>query len=339
MRNGSHPIRLLTRALCGELPHRTDWSGIIEVANKGWLAPALYLALEQAGTLNMFPEEASDYLRLLHELNRKRNLCLRAQLLEAIRSLNVAGIQPILLKGCVHLFGEPGPRLGARMMSDIDLNIAPDEFEHARTALLALGYEQMKSWREFGRPKDAGTLELHLAPSRRSRMHLASDLSSSCRRVEYKGAVALVPDPNARALHLVVHDMIKDGDYWRLRIDLRHLYELAELATNGVDWANVAARLSDVRGVRALKVQAHALHDLFGVAMPEALLKGRRFKIVHLARLQAAQSGVLSSPLRTLGTISWGYQRLRDGYRWKGIAPFFGVVRRAFSSRAQGSKA
>ena len=185
-----------------------------------------------------FPPSVGDYLSYLHDRNGERNRRLRVQLLEAISALNAQGIEPILLKGAINLFTADREDCGARMLSDLDLSVAPFEMAGARVGACALGYQDVGNAREMARPEDVGVIELHDRPSARSAKYLANDLRASSPKMARDGAVARIPSATSRALHLIVHDMIKEGDYWSLRIDLRHLQDLASLArsSEGVDW-------------------------------------------------------------------------------------------------------
>jgi hypothetical protein len=333
-------LRLLSGVLDGRPPPEDAWPGVLETANRGWLAPALYLALERSGALGEVPQPVRDYLSLLHERNRERNRRLRAQLVEATTALNGRGIQPVLLKGAANLFTAEPHDLGARMISDIDVSIAPSEMADARAALLALGYAETASERELARPTDVGMIELHPAPSARSARYLSGDVRLSSRPVRYEGATALIPSPTARALHLIVHDMIKQGDYWRLRMDLRHVKDLADLAKSaeGVDWKQLSEVLSDRTGQRALGVQLQSLEDLFGVPVEREQLQSRRAKLIHLARLIAIGRSAAAAPVRALGNLSWGLHRLSNDYSWEGTADLGRRARHLFVAPTKGSR-
>lgn len=118
-----------------------------------------------------------EYLSFLHDRNCDRNRRLRVQLLEAITALNAAAIDPILLKGAIHLFTCDEEELGARMISDLDISIAPAEMARAVPALMALDYSCFCSTRELARPDDVGVIELHDRPNARSARYLSSDFA------------------------------------------------------------------------------------------------------------------------------------------------------------------
>ncbi|MDQ3139110.1 MAG: nucleotidyltransferase family protein [Pseudomonadota bacterium] len=313
---------------------------MLEIANKGWLGPALYLALRRADRLNEIPLPVRDYLSFIHDRNCERNRRMRAQLLEAIRALDAAAIEPILLKGAIHLFTARDEELGARMISDLDISIAPVEMARAKSALIELGYCCFGSDRELARPHDVGVIELHDRPSARSARYLSTDLRACSPKAARDGAVARIPTATARALHLIVHDMIKGRDYWSFRIDLRHLQDLAELArsSEGIDWQQLCALLSDGFAREALVVQARALEDLFGVQIPPDLRPGRRAELRHVARLVCAGRGPSASVARLIGNLSRGVHEIAEGYEWRGGWKFSQKVYRRLASRSTGSK-
>jgi hypothetical protein len=333
-------LRRLAFALDGGLPGDEEWFGLIEIANKGWLGPALYLALERSGSLGQVPDEARNYLALLHDSNRQRNLRLKGQLAEAVRALNAKGVEPIAMKGAVNLLTCADEGVGERMISDLDISIQPSELARSREALLALGYANAPTYRELARPEDVGLLELHMKPSGRSSRYLSGDLQSSSRPVEMDGGVALVPSATARALHLVVHDMIKEGDYWRLRLDLRHLKDLADLAHSqeGVDWGQLVTVLDDPTARRALRVQMQMLRDVFGIEAGESGFDTAAERILHSARLSAMGEGPVGGALRAAGNLWWGVHWVFHSHSWRGFRHLAARMRTLFVEPAKGSR-
>src|SRR4051794_24043386 len=147
----TNPIRLLTSALGGALPDNSEWPRLLEVANRAWLGPALFVAFERAASLDDLPGPVREYLALLHDRNLERNRRLRVQLIEAVGALNGSGIEPVLLKGAITLFCGPEIRVRCRMISDLDIAVSVTQSSAAQAALLRLGYREMADPREFGR--------------------------------------------------------------------------------------------------------------------------------------------------------------------------------------------
>lgn len=341
MKKPGHSLSLVTSALQGRVPTEADWPTVLKIANRAWLGPALYVALRRTAQLNEIPTPIRDYLSFLHERNCERNGRLRAQMFEAVRALNAQNIEPILLKGAVNLFTVNSEELGSRMISDLDLSIAPFEMTGAKSALMALGYQNAGNPREMARPDDVGVIELHDRPSVQSAPYFSNDLRNSSPRVTRDGAVARIPCAASRALHLIVHDMIKEGDYWSLSTELRHLQDLAELARSnqGIDWQRLSVVLSTRASRGALVAQAAALEDLFGVQIPPDLRPGRIAKLKHVVRLVRASNRGISGPVaRLIGEMSRGLHRMKEGYTWRGGWNFTRQVYRRLTSSGESSR-
>ena len=93
-----------------------------------------------------------------------RNQLLRRTAAEAVAALNAAGIEPVLLKGMALWASQPASAPFARMMSDVDLMVTPNDAERAVSALEAAGFGVLARYpgsaqhvvAELGRPADAG---------------------------------------------------------------------------------------------------------------------------------------------------------------------------------------
>jgi hypothetical protein len=136
--------------------------------------------------------------------------------------------------------------------------------------------------------------------------------------------------------------MIKEGDYWRCRMDMRHLHDLFELTTmaEGIDWHKIGETMSDRVGRKALEVQATALYDLFGVPVPPELRGSTLARLRHECRIIAATGGVMGAPVRVVGNLIWGLYRLSgpDSYKWQGGFDLAARVGRTFLGSPKGSR-
>ncbi|TGV85072.1 hypothetical protein EN788_63205, partial [Mesorhizobium sp. M2D.F.Ca.ET.145.01.1.1] len=110
--------------------------------------------------------------------------------------------------------------------------------------------------------------------------------------------------------HWMVHDLLKEGDYWRGRIDLRHLHDLARLAENeDVDWMSLQGSMSDRSARNALETQLLAMHHFFGTRIPEKCAKRPIVRFQHWRRVFTATHPVIGAPLRLVGNLTWGIWR------------------------------
>lgn len=305
MSKAEYPLDVLIAGLCGRLVAQPDWPAVIALANHALLTPALFVSLERAGLLPSLPNEVRDYLRFLHDRNRERNLRLRAQLVEAVATLNGVGITPVLLKGAIPLFLSRS--VPSRMTSDLDLAVAARDEAPAQACLEELGYRPVAEGRGMARPQDVGVLELRAyRPDGLGRPKL----------VQQDELLVNIPPAPSRALHWMMHDLLKEGDYWRGRIDLRHMYDLAQLAESGrIDWSALRAMLPDRTALNAVDTQLLALHRFFATEIPAACAGRPLVRFQHWRRVFAARHAILGAPLRLAGNLAWGvrrFSRVRD---------------------------
>ncbi|WP_378942255.1 nucleotidyltransferase family protein [Mesorhizobium sp. ANAO-SY3R2] len=283
-----------------------DVQAVIALANHTLLTPALFSALARSGAIELLPQDAREYLGFIHDCNRQRNLRLRAQLDEAVAALNRWGIAPLLIKGAIPLFLSPVNRLPSRMTSDLDICVEAAEEARARTSLEELGYAEMPGIHGMVRPQDAAILELRPSrPTGASSGFLAPEL------IQRDGFLVKVPPVQSRALNWILHDLLKEGDYWRGRIDLRHLHDLAQLAeTEGVDWNTLRVSLPDQTVRNAIDTQLLALHAFFAIKISAESAHSPVVRFQHWRRVFTAKHPIIGAPLRLAGNLAWGARRL-----------------------------
>lgn len=305
MKPSRNALEALIAGLRGRPVETSDWQALIALANHTLLTPALFVALSRSNQLDQLPEGVSEYLQFIHRCNRERNLRLRRQLNEAVAALNQQGVAPVLLKGAVPLFLSSRGRVPDRMMSDLDLAVEAAKEEAARACLAKLGYAEMTFGRGMGRSQDVGLLEL------RPYREIDREPPRLARR---NGLQVKIPAPQSRALHWIMHDLIKEADYWRGRTDFRHLYDLVQLdAQHKLDWAALRATLPD-QGVRnAFDTQLLALNHFFGVSAPAQYVRRPLVRFQHWRRVFPLYHPVLGAPLRLVGNSLWGMWRLLHG--------------------------
>ena len=304
----------LVACLRGEPPTAADWSAVFALANRTLLTPALYGALSRARRLDALPDDGRDYLAFLHARNVERNTRLRAQLIEAVGELNKFEIEPILLKGAVRLFCDAEGIIGDRITRDLDLAVDEAEGENAAECLRCLGYRDASGTRGMERPQDVGVLELRHRPSALSAAYLPRERQERPRLITRAAVRAKIPSATSRAQHWIVHDLIKEGDYWRGCIDLRHLHDLAELerTEGGVDWIYIRDSMPDQLGRNAVETQLLTLHSLFRTDIPPALRDRAIVHLQHQRRMITARHPLAGAPLRFAGNLAWGIRRLGE---------------------------
>lgn len=333
MTRAAAALHALTHMLHGELAEPVDWTAVIDLANRSWLTPTLYGSLASSARLGEVPDDVRDYLTFIHDRNRDRNARLRGQLLDAIIALNEIGIRPVLLKGAIGLLTSPEARLGCRLMSDLDIGIEPACFATANARLLELGYQPVDGDRSLARPGDAAMLEPRPYMFEASDLRLAAHGTNAC---------TWLPSPTDQALHLIRHDMLKEGDYWRGRIDLRHLYDLALLAdtAEGIDWRCLRAAMRGNPERNALETQLLTLQALFGTDIPAPAARLSLAGFQCWRRMHIATHPAAAAPLRIAGNMLWGWKRMRsvDDLHQHGITDLLLRARRVLAETSSGPK-
>jgi hypothetical protein len=309
------------------LPAADQWPAVLKLANEQLLAPALYVELTATDRLGELPTPVADYLGLLHRLNHARNQALQRQALELIAALNAAGIEPMLLKGCLSLFAGPYADPATRMIGDIDILVPATTVADAVAALARLGYRvanqypaDHNAYGEFVRAGDPGAVDLHVEPIDASHLLSASELWRRSAAVTAAGARFHVPAANDRLLHNLLHAQIHDlGDFYRGELRLRQVHEFAVMARAfgpSVDWAGIAQRFADHRLETPLQSYLLAAQRLFGLAWPLAAAPSPNAKLHYRRCLMQLRLPLLQGPAMPWGNLraAFAAHRMRALY-------------------------
>jgi hypothetical protein len=255
------------------------WDKLLEAANRALLTPALCVALSHQVLCAAVPDGVASYLAELMRLNRIRNQRLRTQLTEIVAALNQRGITPLLLKGAAILFARADPYAASRMVTDLDILVAPADGPAALAALDALGYRRIAgravprhALGDFARPTDAGAIDLHIALLiEPALLPLDAVLARAADHVA-DGLRVRLPSPTDRVQHLLLHDLVQDQGLHYGRLNFRHLHEFACLASGSapIDWPAIRAHLATHRLESALDLWLLAAREFFATELATA---------------------------------------------------------------------
>lgn len=120
-----------------EAPAEHLWPEIVRLADSWLVGPRLY---DRIGEADFIPAEAAGVLAAISEFSALRSGVMRDELVQIVRALNEAGLDPVLFKGAEWLMGHYAPR-SFRLIGDLDLWF-PTEAERlaALTVFRQLGY-------------------------------------------------------------------------------------------------------------------------------------------------------------------------------------------------------
>src|SRR5260370_24038526 len=123
MTNQSASIVHLCQCFRGSSPKSIDWMSLIGLANRTLTTPTLM------NFVKLFPErvppDAHRYITEIFERNLLRNDRLTTQLAQAVAALNKKGVTPVLLKGAAMLATNGRFCSATRLISDLDILVAP----------------------------------------------------------------------------------------------------------------------------------------------------------------------------------------------------------------------
>lgn len=283
--NRRRAFAALSDGLHGVLAKDADWMSLLEAANQALVTPSLHDALKRSGAAGAIPPDAAAFMAMIELRNDERNQRLREMALAAVAGLNAAGVVPIYLKGmAVWAAGDPAGRRCPRMMSDVDLLIAPDEADRAIEALVAAGFKLAERSppglhvvAEFWRDGDVGVLDLHGRPPGPEPLTARFDREAHTAPSPWPGS-ARAPTPAHQIYLTGLHDALHVGGFWRGGFDVRHLCDIAELAGSpaGIDWDALDAILPTRLVRHAVHSQLVAAHRIAGAPIPPRLARAVR---------------------------------------------------------------
>lgn len=336
----------LLKALGGALPSSDrQWEAVIATANDTLTTSTLAERLLERHTAADLPPEVRQFLETIRDRARRRGEMMDRQLEEALVALNKAGLVPVLIKGSA-LRANP-TRDEGRLLSDLDLVLSPRDKVGAIEALDQAGYTCREAWAVDSKPvvlareSDAGMIDLQFGFGGAGIQYDFPTLASASREQAFGSGRALVPDATTQAALFIIHDQIKDQDYWRGLIELRHLLDIALLA-GGIDWQRLAERFTTPHARAALQTQLVALSRLLSVPIPAHLTGGGWPALQHRRRMLQLEMPSLFRPLTALtviGDVIGGRMRLklRREPSWHlGMAPQVGRSEHLFRERSLG---
>ncbi len=300
-----------------------DWLAVVSLANKHLVAPALWTTLSRPSLCKFVPQDVRNYLAFLHARNAARNARLRRQCLGIGSTLARAGLRAALLKGAVWLFDGNSPAASDRMMQDIDLAIAPQEFEPAVRALAASGYREASGiYIEVGHFHHApmvcegaeAIVEIHRDLSNRIEFLSIPEVIASAREV---APGLLLPESRHRIVHNVIHAQIMNGDFAGGVLNLRNGLDLARLIAGSgpeFDWSALALEAHDRGYFHHLSGAIHATHRILRSRLPLPFADHLWGRLHALRCVQQRKWPRISKVLEILGLLARALAWQRDAY-------------------------
>jgi hypothetical protein len=289
-------------------------AALIAMAGRERVLPALHEAVATRHAREA-PKAYRAVLATEHEANRRRNAALRQALLELGEMGAAAGFQFVALKGAAWIVEDAASCARWRTMIDLDVLVAPEQFEAVPALLAEMGYALASTAKRFKdnfhhapyrHPRIPVTLEVHRHIGWRHRLLPSATVLDGARPI---APGIRLPAAWMRAFHAMIHWQIQDHGYSRGSLPLKEILEVARfLARSDVDWATLCVHAAGVKALEPCAAAMAAASELLAAPVPRELAPGA-------AGRQWVERGLArrASPLRTfIATEIW-----RAGTLWR----------------------
>lgn len=326
---------------------RVPWELVINIANDYFVTPGLWNGLKSKGLETLLEDEPYEYLHTLYALNRERNTHLRGQLIDTVRTLNRAGIKPLLFKGSGQLLKPIHNDIGNRIMSDLDILIPLEQIPDAIDALIDNGYRETDAkyaTQKFHhlppliRPGEYGPIELHRRALHNEISHVLStrEIWQNAQPNTADNIQFFLPSPTHSILICMLHSQKFNSQYDPRQFNPRALQDLAAMTkrySKDIDWSMIHCMMKD-QGLKYL-AGSHLLsaHRLMGMPLPSDMMPGFSSRLLYIVSFGSMNWSIverLSSRMLKLSAhhISRCYDCSRrllplTAYRMKYMLSFF----------------
>lgn len=218
-----------------------DWQDFVQLCSGHLILPVIYLKFLSHNVLSHLPEELSEFLKEIYELNLTRNEQILEQIHALNRILNENKIYPTYLKGAGNLLDQLYNNLGERIMGDIDLLVTEEEYLSAAKLLENDGYSiftepyvDVKSLKHYPRLNKIGSpasVEIHRipVPEEFTKSYNTDIINKEKREIQSHGSCFVLSD-NHKVIHLFIHAQLSNKGNASGIVSFRDIYDLYSLS-------------------------------------------------------------------------------------------------------------
>jgi len=257
------------------------WDEVLRIADREMLSALLCSALAAKGLLDAVPEGIRGPLQRRLTINGVRNERIKQQASEIVAALNRTGIEPIILKGGLHLFESTPADLGTRMMRDLDFVVPKDELDQAVECLSAIGYRpdvEGEKWtyhyRPLARVGEFAPIDVHRYVGEQKDILPHGEAWREAVPVPAGDLRLRALCPTHRVFHNIFHSQVQDRGHELGIIYLRQLHALAAMCTDhasAIEWDALRRRMDGQGLGPQVRARMYQAARLFGVPLPRAL--------------------------------------------------------------------
>jgi hypothetical protein len=198
----------------------------------------IYCKFLDLNFIEYLPVEVNDHLKLIYDLNLKRNTGILQQVATVNSLLNSRGIVPLYLKGVGNIIDGLYTDLSERIMCDIDLLVPDEQFEESALVLIENGYVEckkydarkkmtMKHYPTLYKPGACAPVEIHRLPVdyEFSSTFGAGEVWEQKKKPDGSPNEFVMCDRH-KIIHNFIHAQLHHEGYLYARAIMRDLYDL-----------------------------------------------------------------------------------------------------------------
>ncbi len=216
-----------------------DWEHFVNLCSNHLVLPVIYLKFRAHGILEYLPEELSEHLNEIYELNVARNTQILKQLQHITEVLNSRNIYPVFLKGAGNLLDELYSDIGERILGDIDFLVPEKDYLMAGQLFEDEGYASvipiqphiditgLKHYPRLSHPDFAASIEIHRIPVRENYLkRYNSTIIDQEKKTVRSLQGCFVLSENHKIIHNFIHSQLSNRGHVYGIISFRDLYDL-----------------------------------------------------------------------------------------------------------------
>ena len=214
-----------------------DWLKLAAHWSNHLVLPAIFLKFQSHAVLKYLPEEFSQYLKDIYELNLERNRKILIQLEDITRILNKNNIYPVFLKGSAHLLDGLYSDVGERILGDIDFLVPDKDYLESAKIFEAEGYSMptpflyfdvatLKHYPPLAKPGFPAYIELHrLLTEDELNWFNSGTIDKQKKEIKTLKGCYVLSDKH-KIVHNFVHGQLHHGGHMNGIVSMRDLYDL-----------------------------------------------------------------------------------------------------------------
>ena len=210
-----------------------NYENLTRIASSNLILPSIYINFKKKGYLNLLPNDFSNYLKEIFEINKERNKELLIESKYISNLLKKNSIEHVFLKGTANLFYNVYDDIGERMIGDIDILINEKISVKAYNLLIDYGYIPISNYNFFQEDfkhhhrqvnKDKlFAIEIHKRPNRSKSLRFSNTNKILSNRTNIDGMP--VPSIYDLLLNNIYNSQINDFGYSKLNYNYRLIYD------------------------------------------------------------------------------------------------------------------